>query len=473
MTEDCPQNPTGCQRSRTGCFTCRRRKKKCDEIHPICGGCARNHLPCQWVDHVYPTARRPRRRAHQTRFWPRGVAIPQELDGMVTVFAVPSRPILYRLLAHFTDCSPLWMSISPGRRRSQFLRHIIPTALGQTLTMDCLLAVAAGDLMKYEMEEPELRMIALELYGKAVAGLRTAISEELASCAQTCSSDGIVLAVLLLCVHETHNFSDTSRLLPHLNAAAFLLKQRISLAPPDPDLRAFLLEVFCYFFSLTAFSHGPSLILDLAAQIFDSIDHNTTQSLLLGQSQDLIITIFRVTRLAKDLPCMPGPVLAELANIEAQLANDQMPGTAGEAYYDDDRVMYELYRLSCLIYVKQTMDPLLPPRDAELQDIVDHFVAQLDSLPHDSPSNGLLAWPLVITGFYAVAPPHQRIILARLRLIYKTWRTDIFPQTVDYLRQFWGLGSVDKDRYLDCDGDDSRLPLGFRFQNLHLPTVLV
>lgn len=35
-------------RSRTGCFTCRRRKKKCNEEKPICSGCKRNKLECTW-----------------------------------------------------------------------------------------------------------------------------------------------------------------------------------------------------------------------------------------------------------------------------------------------------------------------------------------------------------------------------------------------------------------------------------------
>ncbi|PHH80106.1 hypothetical protein CDD80_2794 [Ophiocordyceps camponoti-rufipedis] len=35
-------------RSRTGCFTCRRRKKKCNEEKPICSGCRRNRLECRW-----------------------------------------------------------------------------------------------------------------------------------------------------------------------------------------------------------------------------------------------------------------------------------------------------------------------------------------------------------------------------------------------------------------------------------------
>ncbi|KAH8669991.1 fungal-specific transcription factor domain-containing protein [Ilyonectria robusta] len=35
-------------RSRTGCFTCRRRKKKCDERKPICSSCRQNSLECNW-----------------------------------------------------------------------------------------------------------------------------------------------------------------------------------------------------------------------------------------------------------------------------------------------------------------------------------------------------------------------------------------------------------------------------------------
>lgn len=37
-------------RVRTGCLTCRARKKKCDEGKPICMGCIRNQLQCRWLD---------------------------------------------------------------------------------------------------------------------------------------------------------------------------------------------------------------------------------------------------------------------------------------------------------------------------------------------------------------------------------------------------------------------------------------
>ncbi|RYP06120.1 hypothetical protein DL764_003342 [Monosporascus ibericus] len=35
-------------RVRTGCLTCRARKKKCDESKPACSGCKRNRLACRW-----------------------------------------------------------------------------------------------------------------------------------------------------------------------------------------------------------------------------------------------------------------------------------------------------------------------------------------------------------------------------------------------------------------------------------------
>lgn len=81
------------KRSSKGRQTCRN-----DEVHPECGGCVRNGLLCQWpVD----TSRR-RRRHQNARLWPSGIDIPQGLDAMVVVFAVPSR-----LLPHLNAAAVL------------------------------------------------------------------------------------------------------------------------------------------------------------------------------------------------------------------------------------------------------------------------------------------------------------------------------------------------------------------------------
>lgn len=38
------------RRSKSGCLTCRNRKKKCDELRPSCQGCRRNFLECIWPE---------------------------------------------------------------------------------------------------------------------------------------------------------------------------------------------------------------------------------------------------------------------------------------------------------------------------------------------------------------------------------------------------------------------------------------
>lgn len=174
-----PNTPTtSFRRSKEGCQTCRRRKKKCDEARPTCGGCSRNNLLCQWPVETSQSQRR-RRRHQSERLWPSGLNVPQGLNGLVTVFAIPSRQMLYRMLTHFTQFSPVWLCISPGPRRYKYLRQVMPLALGNPLALNCILAASAADMAKYAIEEPELRTMALELYGKAIAELKAAVSKEL------------------------------------------------------------------------------------------------------------------------------------------------------------------------------------------------------------------------------------------------------------------------------------------------------
>lgn len=45
-------------RSKTGCLCCRKRKKKCDEIHPTCGLCRSRNEECVWTIHVFNPQRR-------------------------------------------------------------------------------------------------------------------------------------------------------------------------------------------------------------------------------------------------------------------------------------------------------------------------------------------------------------------------------------------------------------------------------
>ncbi|KEF62804.1 uncharacterized protein A1O9_00777, partial [Exophiala aquamarina CBS 119918] len=46
-------------RTKTGCSTCRTRRKKCDEAKPICFACQRLNIPCNWRDAALGDSRAP------------------------------------------------------------------------------------------------------------------------------------------------------------------------------------------------------------------------------------------------------------------------------------------------------------------------------------------------------------------------------------------------------------------------------
>lgn len=256
----------------------------------------------------------------------------------------------------------------------------------------------------------------------------------------------------------------------------------------------FLLEIFCYFFALTAFSHGPSLAITPAAQIFELLplkSHNIkSQSLLLGPSQDLIVTIFRVSALTMhSAPCMPmdDTRRSELTNLESQLQNwhrsvpiENTMMVESDKYEnsDDDMAMFELYRLACLAYIKSTLDPQASPRNPSLQNIVTSFVNELGSLPNDSPANGLLVWPLVVIGLCAVVSSHQRIIIGRLRAVHNTWRSDIFVHNMKLLRDRWKKYRELEELYSKMMNTHhttayETLSSYFPLRDFHFPAVLV
>ncbi|CDK27622.1 unnamed protein product [Kuraishia capsulata CBS 1993] len=108
---------------KTGCFTCRRRKKKCNEVFPVCSGCSRNYLECIWPagDEVVPKdfAVRPAS-SHTLEFKHAGsdedfdVDVPGNMLG-VTDFGIivqrnhkpaPFKELVFRLEDSRTDETP-------------------------------------------------------------------------------------------------------------------------------------------------------------------------------------------------------------------------------------------------------------------------------------------------------------------------------------------------------------------------------
>ncbi|PYI12656.1 hypothetical protein BO78DRAFT_300599 [Aspergillus sclerotiicarbonarius CBS 121057] len=435
-------------RSRTGCLTCRHRKKKCDECRPSCAGCQRNGLECQWEPSASPRIPRRRRgrRAEKT--------LPGQAQGMLSVFSVLTPDLASRLLRHFLNASPRWLSTRPGPRRTDYMKWLSPALSDSHQVRSCILAIASADLLKYDRGDPQIRHAAIEYYGQAVSSLRIAIEDEMAapspegprsgtntsdlSGPRSCILvDHTPLAVLLLCLHETQNFAHRERILPHLNAAAFLLQNRLD-GGTDPVMRGYLFEMFCYFFALAVFSLGPKVFIARADRIITSpsVIQHIQHGHIMGTSQYLFLAIYRIALLGHKLSGNPDEASAiELLLLDQELVFCQTHNPKHmDLEHPHDAIVSRLYGLACRIHIRRL---LAPSRLDGTHSLVEDFIHNLQHLPPDSPSHNILSWPLVVAGFSTSIPAHQRIIAAKLDNIHEEWQCAVFSKGAEFLREKW------------------------------------
>lgn len=160
-----------------------------------------------------PRKQLPRR---QTRL-NKDFAVPHEMRPLTSVFTAATTPIIQALLSHFHDASPLWITIGGAEKIATCQRLIMPVAARSPLVLNCVLALAAGDLSKYYLASSDMGNLSCGFYGQALEGIRSGLSGERAPGPEShprnveadmpdCGSgDEILLAVILLCVHEVRN----------------------------------------------------------------------------------------------------------------------------------------------------------------------------------------------------------------------------------------------------------------------------
>jgi hypothetical protein len=166
-------------RTRTGCLTCRSRKKKCDQVKPRCAGCRRNVLTCEWP--APPAAIAPRSRSPEMK----------GSDGTVvirrTVQIPPPVPILHAggserpcalhpqsvsLLSHYLRETA--SSFAMTRLESNpFITILLPLGYTDDLLMHGLLAVSGAHLAYKEPGSLEIANATWQHYSKLISGLRT------------------------------------------------------------------------------------------------------------------------------------------------------------------------------------------------------------------------------------------------------------------------------------------------------------
>lgn len=247
-------------RSKSGCLTCRSRRKKCDETVPICRSCDRRNVQCSWpppeiqeevglsnhndfktpirssmshsvqspASNGTPTLQTsnssanyaPSRPGSPTRLWYLQWGISYTRDSLVTS---SSRLLFDRYLSQTSK--QLGVTLVS---KNPFVYYVLPLAFSNELIMNCVLALSGAHLCYDEAVDTAIISATWSHYSHVLRGLQTALSN-------STHGDGretlhLLLITLLLCMVDVGLFP-----LPYPTAPFILTSYRLSRAPRTPQ----------------------------------------------------------------------------------------------------------------------------------------------------------------------------------------------------------------------------------------------
>lgn len=170
-------------RSLTGCLTCRRRKKKCNEKKPTCVGCARNSLQCVWP--ATNSRRKPQksipRAASQDHKVSSDPCDPSAQWSILTCsFVSPTRASTLTetsslLFTHYITKTANALSTSSPDSNNPLVTFLVPLCCNDDLLMHSLLAIS-GAHMKCSNSGIEVYLATYRHYSIVIRTIRDCIS---------------------------------------------------------------------------------------------------------------------------------------------------------------------------------------------------------------------------------------------------------------------------------------------------------
>ncbi|EGD84676.1 hypothetical protein H112_08390 [Trichophyton rubrum D6] len=441
-------------RSKTGCITCRRRKKKCDETKPACLNCQKNAVVCEGypVKEVWKSGKQKieeAARRHSFAIFARG--LPVLIDGIET-------DIDRRFLDHFVnDFSRVLTLINDDS--NPFKEILLPMATQHKGLMHSLMCLAGSHLSARD-PEPMLKERKHYHFHRAITNLRNTIAAQSSACSPSPSSttttetspetrakesreslpveDPMIASTIALCLHTICEGETKGEYRSHMDAARYLL---ITQRPRNEKFRQFIVEFFQYHDvsnSVTTLDRRPICFAgDL--RLPDFVPHAQAGALL-GIFDGLFHYISEITVLRDRIrqrinqgiePAIDYQTLSEAVGIDSQIR-------AWEPSYPADNPNWlasQLYRQSTWVYLYRTIRPSRP--DEKISQVVDDGLLYLNQLPLDSGAYSILLMPLFLLGCSAFEPYQReriktgfdsvqaysslRNIDAALRVVEKVW----------------------------------------------------
>ncbi|KAL8303001.1 hypothetical protein RB600_006740 [Gaeumannomyces tritici] len=243
LPANCAANKVTKGRSKTGCITCRKRKKKCDEAKPRCMNCEKNAVVCEG----YP----------EKQIWKSGKERAEEARLQTSIPTVTMQPIFEGLETledrifwkHYNDHLSTVLTVE-GEHRNAFKEMLIPIATRDKGLMHSILSVSSthldldtpygSSLLKKHPKTTAAALAERSSHHRAQAINALQNRDPRSSDLSLSATYGQMLCLILESVAEGR--SDGLHQL-HLKGYQRLVRES---PPQDPALRAFITEFFQY-----------------------------------------------------------------------------------------------------------------------------------------------------------------------------------------------------------------------------------
>lgn len=406
-----PRSPTTSKqakaRSKTGCFTCRKRKKKCDETKPSCLSCQKNNIHCEgykpveiWRSGVDRAAEVARRFSVDLKF-----ELPPLMEGV-------ENDTDRLLLQHFVSRASVVFTLHEDQATNPFTKILLPMALRHEGLMHSVLCLSASHLtslspsQNYHDRMTHHRGKALHLLNRDLESHRAGQGGNIHY------EDFNVAQILLHLLHSLCDGNTSGEYRMHMNAAKQIAMTQKS---KNSEFQLLFDEFFYYHWIASEITSLDGDEVPMMDDFNLPFKVNPDTAALIGVSDGLFGYISKISNMRRRLrsridenldPVMDYEALIAAHAIDSGLRTWVCPQTPGTHRY----TISMLYRQAAWVYLYRTTKESRP--HPFIKSAVDDGIRYIKELPKEGWVQSNVLLPLFLIGC-AAFEEEQRVEVNR------------------------------------------------------------
>ncbi|KAG4438821.1 hypothetical protein IFR05_005712 [Cadophora sp. M221] len=451
-------------RTKTGCFKCRLRRKKCDEVRPCCEGCSRQNFDC-----VYPAKsgiKSSTPSSKQISVNKNSFSQFEWCTISVTDLELSRSSLLIEQPTDFTFATEDWLLYHFQNAFIPILIRSHAHPIYQDSSYLCSLQNSAEWVRRAFLANaasyaswtiPYLRPLAMMHYSQAVSSLQVALDEGQVNG----SEDSTLAAVVFLLLFEKCQAEPSSLASTHLRGLAHLMRMRSRKSPENSSKSQILpfhrlvTESFAYQIATLSIvspeirALAPLFTWDeLGATMCVKLlpgDLEYSASPLLGHHRDLFKLIYEVScmfgqdNIPEDRAMKAG---SQDESLEEMLEELDRSSSRCLSLLDDDSA-YEnetkLYITSTQILTFKLRNPDAPINHPRIRSLSDTTLKLLRSCKVSTLCSDFFCWPVLVLGYTVIDEEDMQFLNEKLVELWQTSYCGQIKRTASVLNEVWNF----------------------------------